>query len=536
MTCTQSQALQGPDILARFRHVDFRLLESRGISRKTSYLPREFCAEFLPTGPENSGILGETDSVGGNSGGSFQTLPEWRQTVEFWAIDTITDWTVQKILLEPICPKWLTNHGSVTANGLTGLVDLLYGLERKPLESKRLSSTTRASSDRLNRTSQRALVFWQGVHNEALQVSGVLARFRDIDFNSKAPPEQRRKVGDKNNSTDVKNIKFFGSFGKEIEEHTIQQGSVRVNNGMQQDIGELATQNSRYRKGNQGHRSERRNVPQSTGIHGSVGGIHSVVGGIHSPSVHKGEIGPSYGNGESGAGFREKRTQHRGTGLEIDSVGGNSARNCFLPPRPTGIWQHNGNPATRLNSSTLQHYKDSAEKYCWNQICPKYLTNHGSVTANGPTGLIDLLYGLERKPLELNRLNSTTRASSDRLNRTSQRQHQSTDVKVGDNSTTQTLRFGKETADQAIQRGNARVSNGIQEDIGELAAHSCPLERKGNRRAPKQQEDVLKCTTRRPTVHHQVQYTTEPYSSHQPSLTLSNTFRVLYPPVHSALD
>ncbi|KAK7007489.1 hypothetical protein R3P38DRAFT_2792255 [Favolaschia claudopus] len=126
----------------------------------------------------------------------------------------------------------------------------------------------------------------------------------------------------------------------------------------------------------------------------------------------------SYGNGESGAGFRGKRTQHRGTGLEIDSVGGNSARNCFLPPRPTGIWQHNGNPATRLNSSTLQHYKDSAEKYCWNQICPKYLTNHGSVTANGPTGLIDLLYGLERESLELKRLKRATRVDYDRLKRT----------------------------------------------------------------------------------------------------------------------
>ncbi|KAK7019638.1 hypothetical protein R3P38DRAFT_2783040 [Favolaschia claudopus] len=32
------------------------------------------------------------------------------------------------------------------------------------------------------------------------------------------------------------------------------------------------------------------------------------------------------------------------------------------------------------------------------------------------------------------------------------RQHQSTDVKVGDNSTTRTLSFGKETADQAISR------------------------------------------------------------------------------------
>ncbi|KAK6969502.1 hypothetical protein R3P38DRAFT_2814341 [Favolaschia claudopus] len=54
------------------------------------------------------------------------------------------------------------------------------------------------------------------------------------------------------------------------------------------------------------------------------------------------------------------------------------------------------------------------------------------------------------------------------------------DVKVWDNSPAQMLSFGKETADQAIQQDNARVNNGIQQDIGELAAHSCPLERKGN--------------------------------------------------------
>ncbi|KAK7013642.1 hypothetical protein R3P38DRAFT_2787933 [Favolaschia claudopus] len=38
------------------------------------------------------------------------------------------------------------------------------------------------------------------------------------------------------------------------------------------------------------------------------------------------------------------------------------------------------------------------------------------------------------------------------------RQCQSTDVKVWDNSPAQTLSFGKETADQAIQQGNARKS------------------------------------------------------------------------------
>ncbi|KAK7000511.1 hypothetical protein R3P38DRAFT_2797085 [Favolaschia claudopus] len=54
------------------------------------------------------------------------------------------------------------------------------------------------------------------------------------------------------------------------------------------------------------------------------------------------------------------------------------------------------------------------------------------------------------------------------------RQPQSTDVKVCNNHTPQTLSFGKETADQAIQQGNARVSNGIQQDIGELATQTSP--------------------------------------------------------------
>ncbi|KAK6969405.1 hypothetical protein R3P38DRAFT_2814560 [Favolaschia claudopus] len=50
-------------------------------------------------------------------------------------------------------------------------------------------------------------------------------------------------------------LNFFGSFGKEIEEHAIQQDSARVNKGMQQDIGELAAHSCPLeRKGNQGHR------------------------------------------------------------------------------------------------------------------------------------------------------------------------------------------------------------------------------------------------------------------------------------------
>ncbi|KAK7050785.1 hypothetical protein R3P38DRAFT_2764043 [Favolaschia claudopus] len=100
-------------------------------------------------------------------------------------------------------------------------------------------------------------------------VSGVLARFRDIDFNGyrhcvnpNTPIEAIRNPGRQHQSRDVKvgNNPTARTF-KEIEEHAIQQGSVRVNNGIQQDIGELAAHSSPLeRKGNQGHRSQGKDV------------------------------------------------------------------------------------------------------------------------------------------------------------------------------------------------------------------------------------------------------------------------------------
>ncbi|KAK6969419.1 hypothetical protein R3P38DRAFT_2814580 [Favolaschia claudopus] len=95
----------------------------------------------------------------------------------------------------------------------------------------------------------------RGLQNQALRVSGVLARFRDISFNRyrhcvdpNTPIEAIRNPARQHQSRDVKvgdnPTARTLSFGKEIEEHTIQQGSVRVNNGMQQDIGELAAHSS----------------------------------------------------------------------------------------------------------------------------------------------------------------------------------------------------------------------------------------------------------------------------------------------------
>ncbi|KAK6969416.1 hypothetical protein R3P38DRAFT_2814572 [Favolaschia claudopus] len=111
-----------------------------------------------------------------------------------------------------------------------------------------------------------------GLQNHALGVTGVLARLRDIDFNGyrhcvnpNTPIEAIRNPARRHRSRDVKvgdnPTARTLSFGKEIEEHAMQQGSARVNNGMQQDIGELGTHSSPLeRKGNQGHRSQGRDA------------------------------------------------------------------------------------------------------------------------------------------------------------------------------------------------------------------------------------------------------------------------------------
>ncbi|KAK7050776.1 hypothetical protein R3P38DRAFT_2764057 [Favolaschia claudopus] len=147
------------------------------------------------------------------------------------------------------------------------------------LELKRLNRATRVDYDRLKRSTSRhkgtgsiEYVSLIGLQNRTLQVSGVLARFRDIDFNGyrhcvnpNTPIEAIRNPGRQHQSRDVKvgnnPTARTLSFGKEIEEHAIQQGSVRVNNGIQQDIGELAAHSSPLeRKGNQGHRSQGKDV------------------------------------------------------------------------------------------------------------------------------------------------------------------------------------------------------------------------------------------------------------------------------------
>ncbi|KAK7007752.1 hypothetical protein R3P38DRAFT_3211397 [Favolaschia claudopus] len=90
----------------------------------------------------------------------------------------------------------------------------------------------------------------EAIRNPARQHQSRDVKSTDVKVSDPTPPTESTKIQ-----------KFFGSFGKEIEEHTIQQGSVRVNNGKQQDIGELAAHSCPLeRKGNQGHRSEGRDV------------------------------------------------------------------------------------------------------------------------------------------------------------------------------------------------------------------------------------------------------------------------------------
>ncbi|KAK6997039.1 hypothetical protein R3P38DRAFT_2799396 [Favolaschia claudopus] len=76
-----------------------------------------------------------------------------------------------------------------------------------------------------------------GLHNHALRVTGILARFRDINFNGyrhcvnpNTPIEAIRNPARQHQSRDVKvgnnPTARTLSFGKEIEGHTIQQGSL----------------------------------------------------------------------------------------------------------------------------------------------------------------------------------------------------------------------------------------------------------------------------------------------------------------------
>ncbi|KAK6966766.1 hypothetical protein R3P38DRAFT_2815761 [Favolaschia claudopus] len=132
----------------------------------------------------------------------------------------------------------------VTASGPTGLVDLLYGLERKPY------GENRNSDSRVN-CAPRCLAILPGESVDGFRekgpqihafettdyrVSSILARFRDVDFRqyrlhiNNASTEHQ--YGSQHGNTRAETLRLVItqqlrtlSFGKEIEEHTIQQGS-----------------------------------------------------------------------------------------------------------------------------------------------------------------------------------------------------------------------------------------------------------------------------------------------------------------------
>ncbi|KAK7005383.1 hypothetical protein R3P38DRAFT_2794580 [Favolaschia claudopus] len=169
-----------------------------------------------------------------------------------------------------------------------------------------------------NRRAKTETLIAQSIVHRLPWVSGVLARFRDIDFNG---------------------------FGKEIEEHTIQQGSVRVNNGMQQDIGELAAHSCPLeRKGNQGHQSEGKRHIQVATNHYKASEVNTVEPMYQQPESmpcngakpwsYSLECGwksrkTSYGNGELSAQFCEKAPK----------IYGNCQPVCEKAPPNQGIRQ-----------------------------------------------------------------------------------------------------------------------------------------------------------------------------------------------------
>ncbi|KAK7042884.1 hypothetical protein R3P38DRAFT_2768372 [Favolaschia claudopus] len=140
MTCTQSQALQGPDILARFRHVDFRLLESRGISRKTSYLPGNYDRNSVKRGLKTVELRATPPSVGRNSVRINFDREKLTQITGIQCDDRNSspvghyNDSAEKYCWNQRCPKWSTDHGSVTANALAILPEnaVPHSLQKVP--------------------------------------------------------------------------------------------------------------------------------------------------------------------------------------------------------------------------------------------------------------------------------------------------------------------------------------------------------------------------------------------------------------------
>ncbi|KAK7046170.1 hypothetical protein R3P38DRAFT_2765052 [Favolaschia claudopus] len=205
------------------------------------------------------------------------------------------------------------------------------------LELKRLNGARRVDYHWLNRTGSRhkctgsiEYVSLIGLQDHALQVSGLLARFRDIDFNryrhcvdpntpieairNRARQHQSRgvKVGDNSTARTL-------SFGKEIEEHTMQQGSAR-------------------------------NVKETKVI-----GVKGTDVFKQRPTIIRPDsTEPSYLTRELGTQFHAKGPKTRGIRGNNDSVGGNRGQHRKNASRIEGI---GGNSWNREQLEFSQNYR-----------------------------------------------------------------------------------------------------------------------------------------------------------------------------------
>ncbi|KAK7038661.1 hypothetical protein R3P38DRAFT_2770881 [Favolaschia claudopus] len=448
----------------------------------------------------------------------------------------------------------------------------LFGTEHG-LELKRLNGARRVDYHRVNRTSQRdkctASIEYTsliGLQNYALRVSGVLASFRDIDFNggqaSKTAIDQIRNPARQYQGTDVKVSgptpptestkiqNFFGSFGKEIEEHTILIISSE-NQGPESaflfggfgglegfwgwirgvELKGLSRATSVYRR-----RSKRRVVEGevlSIAAHWwskTTKQYKSLVIWLGSGTLTDENEGPTLQSklnaiqqGNPAAETLSKAMLGLRDGIQED-VGELAAHSCPLERKGNHRAPNQQKDMFKWSATDirLDHY---AQENCLKYLAERDRTLIISSVEKGH--FPSFLFGTEHG-LELKRLNGARRVDYHRVNRTSQRgqasktaidqirnparQYQGTDVKVelkGLSRATSVYRRRSKRrvvegevlsiaahwwskTKHAIQQGNAGVRDGIQEDVGELAAHSCPLERKGNHRAPNQQKDMFK--------------------------------------------
>ncbi|KAK7050784.1 hypothetical protein R3P38DRAFT_2764042 [Favolaschia claudopus] len=246
------------------------------------------------------------------------------------------------------------------------------------LELKRLNRATRVDYDRLKRSTSRhkgtgsiEYVSLIGLQNRTLQVSGVLARFRDIDFNGyrhcvnpNTPIEAIRNPGRQHQSRDVKvgnnptartlrlatplarrNSPKSKNFSAASERKSKSTQSSKAVYGLTTEssktLGELAAHSSPLeRKGNQGHRSQGKDVskqqptiirPETTEPQYNTSNTFNLAILPENAVPHSLQKGP------------QKCGDSLEFGWALGSVGGNSEGALIqTPPNPTDLVEFGG--------------------------------------------------------------------------------------------------------------------------------------------------------------------------------------------------